>query len=174
MVRTSVPPEGLSRPIETVVQSLDKDLPVTRVLSMDTLMRTSVARQMLSTVIFAVFAAVAVLLAAVGLYGVVSHSVTEHTREIGVRLALGSGRGAVVRLFVLHGLEAAALGTAAGIAGAWYLSRWLATMLFEVEPTDPATYAGVAILLLVVAAGASYVPARRASRVDPLRALRAE
>jgi putative ABC transport system permease protein len=174
VARTSVPPETLAQPLAAAVQSLNKDLPVTRVLSMGTLMRTAIARQMLSTVILAVFAGVAILLAGVGLYGVVSHSVTERTREIGVRLALGSGRGAVLRLFVLQGVATAALGTVAGFAGAYYLSRWLSTLLFEVQPTDPVTYAAVAILLLAVAAGACYFPARRASRVDPLIALRSD
>jgi putative ABC transport system permease protein len=174
VARTSVPPESLSKPVETVVQSLEKDLPVTRVVSMENLMRTSIARQMLSTVILAVFAGVAILLAGVGLYGVISHSVTERTREIGVRLALGCERGRVVRLFVLQGLAIAALGTIVGLAGAYYLSQWLVTMLFQVQPTDPATYVAVMILLLAVAAAACYFPARRASRVDPLIALRTD
>ncbi len=174
VARTSGPPEGVVRPIEAVVRSLNKDLPVTRVVAMTALMRSAIARQRLSTMILAVFAAIATLLAAVGLYGVSAHSVTERTREIGVRLALGSGRGAVLRLFVVQGVTMAALGAVAGLAGAYYLSRWLSTLLFEVQPTDPATYLAVAILLLVVAAGACYFPARRASRVDPLIALRAD
>jgi putative ABC transport system permease protein len=174
VARTLVPPESLMQPLQAAVQSVDPDVPVTRVFSMAELMRTSIARQRLSTVILAVFAGVAILLAGVGLYGVVSHSVVERTREIGVRLALGAERGAVMRLFVLQGVATAAVGTLAGLAGAYYLSRWLSTLLFEVEPTDPTTYVSVVLLLLGVAAAACYIPARRASRVDPLLALRAD
>jgi putative ABC transport system permease protein len=149
-------------------------LPVTRVLPMTQLMQNAVARQRLSTMIFAVFAIVAIVLAAVGLYGVVSHSVTERTREIGVRMALGAEHAQVLRLFVTHGIVTAAAGTLAGLAGAAVLSRWLETLLFGVQPTDPATLLGVALILLVVAAVACYIPARRAARVDPLVALRNE
>ena len=174
VARTSVPPESLARPLEAAVQAVDKDLPVTRVLSMTTLMSSAIARQRLSTLILGVFALVAVVLAAVGLYGVISHSVTERTREIGIRIALGSGRGDLLRLFVLNGVTVAAAGTAAGLAIAYFLSRWMASMLFEVQPTDPLTFAAVAALLLAVAAIACYIPARRAARLDPLQALRGE
>jgi ABC-type antimicrobial peptide transport system permease subunit len=141
---------------------------------MTRLMRDAVARQRLSTVILAVFAIVAIVLAAVGLYGVVAHSVTERTREIGVRMALGAEQSQVLQLFVVHGLGTALVGTIAGLGGALMLSRWLEGMLFGVEPTDPVTFAAVALLLLIIAAAACYLPARRASRVDPLVALRCE
>jgi putative ABC transport system permease protein len=121
-----------------------------------------------------VFAVVAIVLAAVGLYGVVAHSVTERTREIGVRMALGAEQSSVLRLFVVHGLATAAVGTIAGLAGAAALSRWLEDLLFGVQPTDPATFAAVAGLLLLVSVAACYLPARRAARVDPLVALRSE
>jgi len=174
VARTSVPPETLARALETAVQSVEKDLPVTRVLPMAQLMRNAIARQRLSTVILGMFAGVALLLAAVGLYGVVSQSVTERTREIGVRMALGSERSAVLRLFVFHGVATAGVGTLMGLAGAFVLSRWLETLLFGVEPTDPATFAIVAIVLLLVAAAACYIPSRRAARMDPLIALRTD
>ena len=174
VARTLVPPESLARQLEMAVQSVEKNLPVTRVLPMTALMSSAIARQRLSTVILAVFAGIALVLAAVGLYGVVSQNVTERTREIGLRMALGSGRGAVLRLFVLNGIAIAAVGTVAGLAGAYFLSRWMASMLFEVEPTDALTFTAVPIVLLLVAAIACYIPARRAARLDPLQALRQE
>jgi putative ABC transport system permease protein len=174
VARLSGPTEAAVRPLEAAVQAIDPELPLTRVLPMTSMMRTAIARQRLSAVILGVFAVVALLLAAVGLYGVVSQSVTERTREIGVRMALGSNRGAVLRLFVLQGLATAAVGTVVGLAGAFILARWMETLLFGVEPTDPATFAVVPVVLLFVAAAACYVPARRAARMDPLTALRSD
>src|SRR6187200_1624363 len=135
---------------------------------MTQLMTRAVAGRQLSTMIFAVFAAVAMLIAAVGLYGVVSQSVTERTREIGVRMALGAGRRRVLGLFVRQGLVTALVGIAAGTAGAVLLSKWVEQLVFNVAPRDPSTLGAVACLLLAVAALACYVPARRATRVDPL------
>lgn len=174
VIRSTTPPEGLVRPLEAAVASINPDLPVTRAIPMVQLMRDAIARQRLSSVIFAVFAVLAVLLAAVGLYGVVSQSVTERTREIGVRMALGSDRAAVMRLFVMQGVATGALGTAIGLATAFLLARWMETMVFGVEPTDPLTFVVTPILLLVVAAAACYIPARRAARLDPVIALRLE
>jgi putative ABC transport system permease protein len=174
VARTSSDPESLARSVEAAVQELEKDLPVTRVLPMSRLMQDAVARQRLSTVILAVFALLAIVLAAVGLYGVVAHNVTERTREIGVRMALGAERSQVLRLFLRHGLATAAIGTVCGLAGAYGLSRWLETLLFGVKATDPLTFGAVAIILLVVALTACYIPARRATRIDPLTALRSE
>jgi putative ABC transport system permease protein len=174
VARTSSDPESLARPVEAAVQELEKELPVTRVLPMTRLMQDAVARQRLSTVVLAVFALVAIVLAAVGLYGVVAHNVTERTREIGVRMALGARRSQVLKLFVVQGVGTAAVGTVCGLAGAYLLSRWLETLLFGVKPTDPLTFAVVAIVLLIVAVMACYIPARRATRIDPLIALRSE
>jgi putative ABC transport system permease protein len=174
VARTSVEPDTVARAVEAAVQSVEQDLPVRGPLPMTRLMRDAVARQRLSTMILGVFAIVAIVLAAVGLYGVVAHSVTERTREIGVRMALGAERGQVLRLFVTNGVATAAVGTIVGLTGAAVLSRWLQTLLFRVEPRDPATLATVAVVLLVVSAVACYIPARRAARVDPLVALRTE
>ena len=174
VVRTSVEPGSVGPAVTGALHSLDRELPVTRVLTMKQLMSEALARQRLSTVILALFAGVAIILAAVGLYGVVSHGVTERTREIGVRMALGAQRSSVMRLFVLNGVKMAVAGTALGLAGAYLLTKWIATLLFEVKPTDPVTFAGVASLLLAVAALACYIPARRAARTDPLRALRVD
>ena len=172
VVRTSVDAASVGNAVVAAINGLDKDLPVTRVMPMSQVMSAAVARQRLSTVILAVFAGVAILLAAVGLYGVVSHGVTERTREIGVRMALGAQRRNVLGLFVLNGIKMAAVGTIVGLVGAYLLTKWIETLLFQVTPTDPATFAIVASVLLLVAALACYIPARRAARIDPLRALR--
>ena len=174
VARTSVDPMHAARDVETVVQSLDKDLPVTKMQPMTSLMSDAISRQRLSTVVLAVFAIVAMLVAAVGLYGVVAHSVTERTREIGVRMALGAEGRQVLRLFVRQGLLTAAVGTVIGLGGAAVLTRVLENLLFGVKPSDPLTLGAVALLLLVVALVACYVPARRAARIDPLIALKAD
>jgi putative ABC transport system permease protein len=120
----------------------------------------------------AVFAGVAALLAAIGIYGVMSYFVSQRTREIGIRVALGAGRGDVLRLVAKLGLKLALLGVAAGLALAFGLTRFIAAFLYGVKPTDPVTYSIVAVALVAVAMLASYVPARRALRVDPIIALR--
>jgi len=121
-----------------------------------------------------IFGVMALVLAAIGIYGLMSYSVEQGTRDIGVRLALGAARGAILRLVVTRGLVLAGIGLAAGLAGAFAASRLLARMLYGVTPTDPATYAAVAAILGAVACVACYLPARRATRVDPIIALRAE
>src|SRR5262249_24901451 len=128
----------------------------------------------MSMLVFALFAIVAVILASVGLYGVVAHGVTERTHEIGVRMALGAEGRHVLGLVVRQGLSMAVVGTVIGVAGSYALSRWIETLLSRVTATDPATSAGVAATLLAVASAACYTPALRATRVDPTMALRAE
>jgi len=174
VARTAVEPGTLSKALESAVQALQPNLPVMRILPMTSMMSTAIATRRLSAMILAVFGVVAILIAAVGLYGVVSHSVTERTREIGVRMALGAERRTILRLFIGQGLMTALIGTVAGFAGALVLSSWLRQLVFGVEPTDPLTLATVGALLLIVAAIACYIPALRATRVDPLVALRAE
>jgi putative ABC transport system permease protein len=174
VARTKVEPLSVVTAIEAAVQGLDKDLPLTRVRTMAELMSIAIARQRLSTIVLAVFAGVAILLSAMGLYGIVSHNVTERTREIGVRMALGAERRQVLRHFVGHGLLLAGFGTALGFAGALMASRLLEKLLFNVEPSDPATLSAVAGLLLIVSVIACYIPARRAAGIDPLTALRME
>jgi len=128
----------------------------------------------MSMLILAVFAIVALVLASVGLYGVVSHGVTERTHEIGVRMALGAQSRHVLGLVVRQGLSTALIGTVIGVAGAFALSRWVESLLFGVTATDPVTFSLVVVTLLGVALIACYVPAWRATRLDPTTALRAE
>jgi len=174
VVRSSTEPASLVPAIEAIVHDLDKDLPLFQVRTMEQMLDASIARERMSMLIFAVFAIVAVALASVGLYGVVAHGVTERTHEIGVRMALGADARHVLGLVVRQGLSMALVGTAIGLAGAFALSRWIDALLFGVTATDPATFAVVVSTLLAVATIACYIPAWRATRVDPTTALRAE
>jgi putative ABC transport system permease protein len=174
VVRTAVEPESLTPALESVVRDLDKDLPLSLTRTMDAVLETSIARERMSMIIFSVFALVALVLASVGLYGVISHSVTERTHEIGVRMALGADAGHVLRLVVRQGLTTTAIGVTVGVAAAIALSRWIEGLLFGVKPNDPLTMVAVISTLMAVALIACYVPAWRATRVDPTTALRAE
>ena len=176
LVRTLGDPMAMGAAIEKQVWSIDKDLPVYSVGTMEGVLHdwdTTRARRFNMTVLIA-FAGVALLLAAVGLYGVLAYSVSLRTREIGVRVALGADPRSVARLVVRQGLALALTGAAVGLAGALALTHLMESLVFGVKPTDPYTFALVAALLVAVAAAASYLPARRAARVDPMAALRAE
>jgi predicted permease len=174
VVRATQDPLNLVAPLRAAVWSLDKDLPVARVRTMDQLLSKSVAQPRFRAWLIGLFGCAALLLAAVGVYGVVSYSVTERTREIGVRVALGARRGDVLRLVIGQGLQLAGLGVALGMVGAFLVTRLLTKLLFAVKPYDPLTFAGAAALLSVVVLAACYIPARRATRVDPQVALRYE
>ena len=174
IVRTATPPAVITPALRDIVTGMDKDLPVYAVRTMDAMLDTSIAQQRMSMVVFGVFAGVALILASIGLYGVVSHGVTERTHEIGVRMALGAERRHVLALVVRQGLSMAMVGTLVGIVAALGLSRLIESLLFRVKPTDPITFGLVIATLLGVAALACYVPAWRATRVDPTQALRAE
>jgi putative ABC transport system permease protein len=156
------------------VQAVDSDQPLGNVRTLEDLLAQSLAPRRFSLLLVGVFAVVALLLGAVGLYGVLSYVVTQRTREIGVRMALGARRGDVVRLVIGHGMKLTLAGVAAGTVAALALTRLMTGMLFGVSATDPPTFALIALLLLAVALLACYVPARRATKVDPLTALRAE
>jgi putative ABC transport system permease protein len=173
LVRTTGDPTALASAIRELVRGLDKNVPV-QFSAMDAVVAESVSQQRFQMRLLALFAGLALLLAAIGIYGVISYSVSRRTHEIGIRMALGAARTDVVRLVIAHGMGLALGGIAIGIAGALALSRVLATMLYGVSATDPLTYAGVSLLLALVALGAIYLPARRATAVDPTIALRYE
>jgi putative ABC transport system permease protein len=174
VVRTPGAPAAITSSVQAVVRQLDKDVPVYAVHTMDQLLDTSMARERMSTSIFVVFAVVALTLASLGLYGVVAHGVTERTHEIGVRMALGAEPRHVRGLVVRQGLSTALAGMVLGLAGAVALSRLVQGLLFGVTATDPITFGSVAAMLLGVALVACYIPAWRATRVDPTTALRSE
>jgi predicted permease len=174
VLRTSVDPLSLGPAVARAVAELDPELPVARVRTLEAIVARSVSEPRFYTVLLAAFAAMAVGLAALGIFGVMSYAVVQRSREIGIRVALGAHPGDVRRMVLGHALGLALAGVAIGLAGAAALSRVIRSLLFQVSPTDPATLAGVAAVLLAVALLASDLPARRATRVDPLDALRAE
>ncbi|MGH9684607.1 MAG: ADOP family duplicated permease [Candidatus Acidiferrales bacterium] len=174
VVRTATNPLTLVFPARDTVLRMDKDEPISDVATMDRLLSNSVARSRFTMQLFSIFAALALLLASIGIYGVISYSVAQRTREIGIRMALGAQRRDVLRIVVGDGARLAFLGIVIGVAGGLALTRVMTNLLFEVKPTDPAIFAVAAILLAIVALAACYIPARRAMRVDPMVALRYE
>jgi putative ABC transport system permease protein len=173
-LRTAVEPASLRSAVEAAVSSISRDLPVSLMRTMEEVLDASIARQRMALIVLGVFALVALVLAGSGLYGLVAHSVTERTHEIGVRMALGAERRDVIRLVVRHGLSMTIAGIAIGVAGAAALSTSLEGLVFGVQPMDPATFAGVIVMLLGVSTAACYLPAWRATRIPPTTALRAE
>jgi putative ABC transport system permease protein len=171
-VRTQGDPKRFIKAVRSEVLAVDRDQPVTAIKTLEEIVDASVGQQRLSMILLGVFAGVALLLAMVGLYGVIAYSVTQRTREVGVRRALGAQQGDILRLVLSQGLGLTLAGVVAGIGGALALTRVMKNLLFHVSATDPATFAGIALLLVVVALAASYVPARRAMRIDPMEALR--
>lgn len=174
VVRTAGDPINLSAAIRSEVMKLDKEQPATNIKTLNEFFSTSIAQQRFSVVLLGVFAAVALVLAAVGIYGVLSYAVTQRTHEIGIRMALGAGRRDVLRLVVGQGMLLTVIGVAGGLVAAFALTRLMASLLFGVTATDAMTFASVASVLLAVALLACYIPARRATKVDPLVALRYE
>jgi putative ABC transport system permease protein len=157
-----------------VVRDLDKDLAVYNVATMDELLSDSIALRQFSMLLLGVFAGLALTLAAVGIYGVVSYSVTQRTREIGTRIALGATSANILGLVVRHGLLMAFAGAGVGLIASFALTQLMASLLFGVSATDPVTFLAIACLLTAVAAVACCLPARRAMKVDPMVALRYE
>ena len=174
VVRTAQPPLSLASAVEREVRQLDPNQPVAEMRSMEQVVDRAVAGARFNTVLLAVFAEIAFLLAAVGIYGVISCDVSERTHEIGIRVALGAQPGDVLKLVVGHGARLAAYGIAAGLAAAFALTRLMASMLYGVKATDAYTFAAIPVLLGAVALAASYLPLRRALALDPVTALRHE
>jgi putative ABC transport system permease protein len=174
VIRTKVDPASVAGAVRRAVWSVDPEQPVIDVLTMDQILDNEVAQRRIQAMLVAMFAGLAVLLAAIGLYGVLAYSVGQRRPEFGVRMALGASPGMLLGRIVGQGLTLTALGLTAGLAAALALSRLLATFLFGVQATDPATYVLVAVILLLTAGLASYLPGRRAMRVDPATALKQE
>ncbi len=166
--------DALAPNIRRVMAEMDPSLPIVKLRTMEQVFDDSVPRQRFLSQLLVAFGLVALALAAVGTYGILSYMVTERQREIGVRMALGAGRGQVAQLVMRQGVVMAAIGIAIGLAGALALSRVTASLLFGVSPVDPITFVAVALVIVAVAAVASLIPTRRATRVDPLVAMRAE
>jgi putative ABC transport system permease protein len=174
IVRSAAPPATITAAIRREVGSIDKDLPVADVAKMPDVVETSLAEPRFRTFLLGLFAAMALLLAATGIFGVISYSVSCRTHEIGIRVALGASRTGILRMVLRETLILAGAGLAIGIPSALAASRLLGHLLFGISANDPATLAAVALVLAAVAALAGYIPARRAMRVDPMVALRHE
>ena len=172
VLRTEGDPAALAAPARSAIWSIDRGVSISEVVTMDDAVARALARPRFQSTLLGAFAALALVLAAGGIYGVMSYAVARRTREIGLRLTLGAGRGDVLRLILSQALRRLAVGGALGLAGAWLSTRALTTMLYGVQPTDALTFAGVPAILAITALAASYLPARRASRVDPMVALR--
>ena len=174
VLRTAVEPESLVSAVRKEVSDLDKNLPVYGVQTMDEVLSAEVASQRFNAGALAGFAGLAVLLAGVGIYGVMAYAVSQRTREMGVRIALGAGPGTVLRMILNQGFRMALIGVGLGLAGAFALTRLMSGLLFGVKLSDPETFVVVTAALLGVALVACWIPARRATRVDPVIALRYE
>src|SRR5581483_10404958 len=173
-VRATGDPMRFAPTARALLASMDPELPLARVRTMDEIVGQSIAERRFTMLLLAAFAGLAVLLAGVGVYGVLGYLISRRTQEIGVRLAMGATSGDVVWMFLREAAGLAAVGLVAGVAGAFAAARALTSLLFEIAPTDPATFAVVSCALAIAALAASYLPARRAARVDPMEALRAE
>jgi putative ABC transport system permease protein len=174
VIRAKGDANALAISARDVIRSLDAKQPVADVRTLESLLGSSIARQRFNTLLLAVFAMVALLLAAVGIYGVMAYSVTQRTQEIGIRVALGARGADVLKLVVGQGMKLALTGVVIGTIGALALTRLMSNLLFSVSATDPLTFITVATLLIGVALVACWIPARRAAKVDPMIALRCE
>jgi putative ABC transport system permease protein len=174
VARTAVPPTSIAEEATRTVHEIDANLPVANLRTVEEIVSESIAQPRFYMLLLATFAAVALALAAIGIFGVMSYTVSQRTREIGIRMALGARGGSVVTMVVRQAMLLASAGLLVGVAAALALSRTMTTLLFDLSPTDPLTFAAVATTLATVAFLASYLPARRAARVDPMVALRAD
>jgi len=174
VVRTEADPLGYVAAIKEAVQKIDKDQPIASIKPMTAYLAQSVAQRRFNMLLLAIFAGLALLLAAVGIYGVISYSVAQRRREVGIRMALGARPGHVLALIVRQGMRPALLGLVAGIFAAAVLTRYMRSLLFQVSTNDPVVFIGVALVLALVAAVACFLPARRAAYLDPVVTLRSE
>ena len=174
VVRTNIDALSLAATVRKTVWDIDKDQPVSNISSMEQVLSESVARQRFSTLLLGIFATLALVLAAVGIYGVMSYSVAQRTHEIGIRMALGAQRTDVLKLTLSQGLRLVLIGVIAGLAAAVMLTRVMSSLLFGVSATDPVTFAAIVLVLMSAALLANYIPALRATKVDPMVALRYE
>ena len=168
VMRTTGDPAALAPAIRQAVESVDPSQPVTEIRTMDQFLSQAVSQRRLNMLLLAVFAAIATILAAIGIYGVMAYGVTQRFHEIGMRMALGAEPSDVLKMVVSDGMKLAVIGLLIGIVGAALLSRYLESQLYGIKTTDPFTYVGVALGLAAVAAAACYFPARRATKVDPM------
>ena len=174
LLRTSGDPMALARAAQAEVWALDRDQAISSVRTLDAIVATAQANRRFTTVLLGLFAFVALVLAGIGVYGVIAYSTAQRTQEIGIRMALGAGRGHVLRMVVGEGLRIGATGLLLGVLASLALTRFMSGLLFGVSERDPLTFVTLPLALLVIAAAAAWIPARRALRVDPMVALRAE
>jgi putative ABC transport system permease protein len=174
VVRTAGDPAAAAASLQRQIRAISPDQPINDVYPMPEVVQRTMVQPKLYTALLSVFAVIAIAIAAAGLYGVLAYAVSQRTREIGIRLALGASRNSIVGLVVGHAMKVAAAGMVVGLAGSYWLSGLLRSQLYRVEPFDGATYVMVAAILMVVAALAAWIPARRATAVDPNVALRCE
>jgi putative ABC transport system permease protein len=174
VVRTTADPNSLVKPLQSIVWSQDARIPFTAVATMDEVVSDAVRQPRVYAVLLGLFAFIALLLATMGIYGVISYTVAQRTQEMGVRIAVGASAFDLIRLVVAGSLKVVAVGAAVGLAASLALSRFISTLLFGLKPNDMVTICGVALLIFIVAAAATCIPARRVSRIDPLLALRVE
>jgi len=171
VVRATNDPRSLARSIQQEVQSLDRDIPVYQIRTLEQYLSVAVAQPKFNALLLSLFAGLALLLTAIGLYGVVAFAVVQRSQEIGIRIALGAQTGDVLKMVLRQGLKLTTLGLAIGLAAAYALTRYMQSLLFGVKATDPSTFAAIALLLIAVALMACWIPAKRATKVDPMVAL---
>jgi hypothetical protein len=174
VIKSQRDPNGLIEPVRKAVLAIDPNQPITAVKTMDQLVDESIGQRRAVRLLLEIFATIAVLLAITGIYGLLAYSVTQRTSEIGVRMALGAEAGSISKMFLAESVGIAVVGISAGLVGASLLTRFLKTFLFRVSPTDPSTFIAIAVFFTFAAIIASWLPVRRATRIDPAVALRSE
>jgi putative ABC transport system permease protein len=174
VVRIATSPAGVATAVSNAVHQLDPEMPLRDILTMDDVVATSLSQQRFDTLLLGAFAALALILAAIGIYSVLSYSVKRRVSEIGVRMALGARLSDVLRMVVIEGMKPTLLGLVIGVVAALAFGRVMSSLIYQIAPSDPLTFAAVAVLLMVVGFLATVVPAYRATRVNPMVALRDE